>query len=125
MTRYFRLALLIGALFGLMGQSVAMAMSPNCAAAMMQPAKADASKHMAMGKMDCCPEVAGSKHDSKPSSDGMPGCPMMAGCFVTLAMNDVPWLPEVAPIKAAPFVWSRTSQMLGRSTAPEPPPPTI
>ena len=125
MNRYFRLALLIGALFGLIGQSVAMAMSPNCATAMMQPAKAQASKHMAMDKMDCCPESADSNHGSKPSKDGMPGCPMMAGCFVSFALSDAPVLPAVTPIKPAPFVWSLASHLSGRSTAPEPPPPTI
>ena len=102
-----------------------MAMSPNCAAVMMQSTKGQASKYVVMNKMDCCPEAAGSKHDSKPGKGGMPSCPMMASCFVTLALNDVPWLPEVEPIKPVPYMWSLASQMLGRSTAPEPPPPNI
>ena len=125
MKRYFHLALLIGALFGLMGQSVAMAMSPNCAAVMMQPAKAEASKHRTMGTMDCCPEAAGRKHDSKPSKEGMRGCLMMGGCFVSFALNDTPALPAVTPIKPPLFTWSLASQLVGRSTAPEPPPPTL
>ena len=123
MKRFFRLALLIGAFFGLVGQSAAIAMSPHCAAAMMQSAKP--VQRETMGKMDCCPDAATGKHDSKPSKGGMPGCPMMAGCFVSLALSEAVAVPVVTPIKPAPFLWSLASQLSGRSTAPEAPPPTL
>ena len=130
MKRFVRLALLICTLFGLLGHGIAVAMSPSCSAAMMQSANADTAKHMAMGKMDCCPDGATGNHGSKHSKGNMPNCPMqncsmMSGNLGLFALNSAPVLPAVMPPKPALFTWSIASQLVGRSTAPEPPPPTI
>ena len=127
MIRFINLALLVGALLGLFGQGVALAMSPNCAAAMvMQPVKVQAARGMQMaGKMDCCPGEATGKHGSQPSKDTSSTCPMMAGCLAALAFSDFPVIAVRAPIESSVTKWSLVTQFFGRSTAPEPPPPTI
>jgi hypothetical protein len=68
---YLRVALLIGALLGLLGQGVAIAMSPNCATSMVvQPGKVQAAGGMQMvGVTYCCARDATGKHDSKPAKD--------------------------------------------------------
>ncbi|MEO7247502.1 MAG: hypothetical protein ABIW31_03530 [Novosphingobium sp.] len=124
--RFIHLALLIGALLGFLGHGVAMAMSPNCDAAMVQPARAQLAKNMSTaGTMDCGSETSSGKNGSKPVKDTMPNCPMMAGCFVSLAMGSVPAMPAMIPIKGATAYWALVTRLASRATAPEPPPPTI
>jgi hypothetical protein len=124
--RFFHLALLIGALFGLFGQGVAMAMSPHCAAVIAQSAKAQTAANMPMsGAMDCCPDATPGKNGSKPAKDMMPDCPLMAGCFVSLTLDEAVVLSPIESIKPAAAVWSPVTLLVGRSTAPDLPPPTI
>lgn len=126
MKRFFHLALLIGALVGFLGQGVAMAMSPNCDAAMVQHAKVQSAKTMpTAGMMDCCPEAQSGKNGSKHDAHMMPNCPMMAGCFLSLAMGSVSAVPALIPIKGATADWAFVTRLASRATAPEPPPPTI
>ena len=124
--QFLRLALLIGALFGFFGQGIAMALSPNCAAAMMMLGQDKAAHAMPMAsKMDCCPDAPIGKHGSKPAKDMIPNCPMMAGGHSALAFGDAPRLLEIVQINPAIPDWSIMAQLASRSTTPEPPPPTI
>ena len=77
------------------------------------------------GKMDCCPETQPGKNGSKPVKDTMPNCPMMTGCFVSLAVADEPAVSAMIAIKAVSANWPLAAQLANRETAPEPPPPTI
>jgi hypothetical protein len=124
--RFYHLALLIGALLGLFGQGVAMAMSPHCTAAIAQYAKAQTAANISLhGNMDCCPDAKTGKNDSKSAKDMMPECPMMAGCFVSLTLDEVVVFSPIKSIKPAAAVWSPVTLLVGRSTAPDLPPPTI
>ena len=127
MTGIFRLALLISALLSLFGQGVAMAMSPNCAAVMvMQPGNVQAAGGMQMAdKMDCCPDEANGKQSSHSSKDKSSTCPMMASCLSVLAFSDLQAFSVRIPVKSSVTDWLLAAQFVGRSTAPEPPPPTI
>lgn len=126
MRKFFPLALLIGAVLGLFGHGVVLAMSPNCAAASVQSANVQTATNMPMsGQMDCCPHAATGKNGSKPAKDTMPNCQMMAGSFVSLAIGDAPAVPTMIPSKAANADWPLVAQLASRATAPELPPPTI
>lgn len=125
-TRFFHLVLLTAALFGVLGQGVALAMSPNCDAAMEQAAQAQSAKSMPMaGKMDCCPEARSDKKGFKPAKDIMPNCQMMAGCYVSLAMGSFSVVPVLIPIKGSTADRALVRRLAGRATPPVPPPPTI
>jgi hypothetical protein len=121
---YLRLALLIGALLGLFGQGVAMAMSPNCATAMvMQPAKASAAAGMQMlGVTDCCAGDATGNHDTKPVKDTSTTCPIMAGCLSAMTFGEPAALVARAPIKSNVTHLALVTQLSSRATLPEPPP---
>ena len=128
MKRFFHLALLIGALFGLVGQSAAIAMSPHCAMMMDAPANAQAAKAampMASGEMDCCPKAAPAKHDSKSSNEMMQGCLMMSGCFMSLAVDDTPLFSSDFRLLPVAAIWPLATQLSGRSVQPEQRPPSI
>jgi hypothetical protein len=127
MKRFFHLALLIGALFGLIGQGAAIAMSPNCSAMMDMPAMAQSAKaiSIASGQMDCCPKAAPAKHDSTPSKDMMQGCLMMSGCFMSLAVDNTPALSAHVALKPVAAIWPLATQLSGRSVPPEQRPPSI
>ena len=127
MKRFLHLALLIGALFGFIGQSAAIAMSPHCAMMMDAPAKTQSAKVMAMasGQMDCCPEAAAAKHGSKPSKNMMPNCLMMTGCFISLAVGDTPALSANIKIIPVAAIWPLATQLTDRSVPPEQKPPSI
>ena len=124
--RFLYLALLFGALFGFFGQGVAMAMAPNCEMAVAQRDAAESAKHVPMvGTMDCCPEPKSENTASKYAKDAMPNCPMMVGCFVSLALANAPAVPAVVTIKGATGNWAPVTRLSSRATTPEPPPPTI
>ena len=127
MKLFFHLALLIVALFGLIGQSAAIAMSPHCAMMMDAPAKAQSAKAMAMasGEMDCCPGTAPAKHDSKPSNDMMQGCLMMSGCYISLAVDDKATFSSGFRVLPVVAIWPLSAQLTGRSVPPEQRPPSI
>ena len=128
MKRFFHLVLLIGALFGLVGQSAAIAMSPDCAVMMDAPAKAQSVKAampMASGQMDCCPNAAPAKHDSKASKNMMQGCLMMSGCFVSLAVNDTSVFSSDFVMNPVAAIWPLATQLTSLSVPPEQRPPSI
>ena len=127
MIRFLHLALLIGALFGLIGQGAAIAMSPHCAMMMDATAKTQSAKAMVMasGQMDCCPEAAPAKHGSKPSKNMMPNCLMMTGCFISLAVGDTPALSANIKIIPVAAIWPLATQLTGLSVPPEQKPPSI
>ena len=127
MNRFLHLALLIGALFGFIGQSAAIAMSPHCAMMMDATAKTQSVKVtvLASGQMDCCPEAAPAKHDSKPSKNMMPNCLMMTGCFISLAVGDTPALSANIKLVPVAAIWPLAAQLTGRSVPPEQKPPSI
>lgn len=130
--RFFHLVLLVSALFGFVAQGIAMAMAPGCDMAMPRMAAEQSAKAMPMpmstpmnGKMACCPEAHSGKADPQRAEDIMPHCPMISGCFVSLAMGSTPALPAMIPIEADIADWPLAAQLANRATAPEPPPPTL
>ena len=126
MKRFYHLALLIGALIGLFGQSAAIAMAPHCAMMAEQMVAVQSGHGMAMTTaMDCCPHSTAAKHDSKPGKDMMPNCPMMAGCAFSLAMNDAPELSSNFAVKPAATIWPLATQLAGRTVLPGQRPPSI
>ena len=118
MLKLLRHLLFLGVLLGLAGNGVASA-SPACQ--MMTQHHAAAMADMPdcdMGKS--CPDCG-----SKTSKGMKPGCMMMAGCAITLAMK------EPAPATASIILhertafWPVTAVLAGRIVPPEPEPPTL
>lgn len=119
MIRWFSLLLLVGALFGLLGQEAAFAqtifakraaqtvtavqMPPECAA-MMELAKPPPQPDMP------CP---GMTRD----------CAAKMGCAVTLAVFEPFTLSSAPQLRAAAPPRAPVSPLIGRDTGPEPEPP--
>ena len=122
MKRFFHLALLIGALFGFLGQSAAIAMLPTCAVMMEQPVKV---MPMAAGTMDCCPDAASGKSHWTPSKDEMPNCLAMTGCFVPLTLGDTSAFAPAPTMNTVAAHWPLVIQLSSRSVQPEQRPPSI
>ena len=114
----FRHFLLLGVIFGLIGQGVAFAATP---CAQMQR---DQSAAMA-GMPDCA--MGENKTDNKtaPCKDMTPGCLAMTGC-AALAAVDAPLVVVMSPPRLfAVAAWPTTATLHGRDEAPIPEPPTI
>ncbi len=119
MLKVLRYLLFVGVLLGLAGNGVASA-SPACSM-MMQHHAAAMSDMPDCDMPTACPDC-GSKKDGK----GMkPGCMMMAGCAVVLALKEA--APAAASIRREPVTafWPVTAVLAGRIVPPEPEPPTL
>jgi hypothetical protein len=105
-------------IFGLAGNGVAMAYAP-CP----MLAKAIAAP---MADMPGC-DMAKASHDN-PADHGKgmkPGCMMMAGCNMALAIKDRVAASDTAQISYATEFWPVATTLSGRIVAPEPEPPTL
>lgn len=128
MYRYLHISLLLCALFGLIGQSVAANAHLPCAGmTSAAPTQAANAMPMAAGHMDCCPEAKVTETDPTPAKKTMPNCPMVTGCFAPLAaiVANEAVMPVMAQHSTESAIWPLTVQLGSRATAPEPPPPTI
>lgn len=111
----FHFLLLVGVLFGLATQGVALAAEP-CP---MEQAQSSAM----VGMGDCCPEQDRTHHQSAPCGDMTLACMAMAGC-ATLASLDTDgggW----SHASAAHRFWERPSALRGRTIPPDTHPPAI
>ena len=115
-----RYLLLLVAILGLAGQSVAFASSP-CAEMQTEQAM---SGPMA-GMPDCPMGQHKPDKQSAPCKNMMAGCLAMAGCAALLAVDTLS--PTIrAPLPVANLdVWPTTPVLLGRSIAPDPDPPSL
>ena len=116
-----RLLLLFGVILGLGGQSVAFASSP-CAE--MQAEQVSAMAGPMDGMPDCAMGQQKPDKDSLPCKDMTAGCLAMAGCAALVAVDTLS--PNIDPplAVAALNLWSATSVLTGRTTAPDPDPPS-
>lgn len=117
----FRHFLLLGALLGLLWQSVAYA-SPLCAEMLHQQSVAAAP----MADMaDCMDSEKQAGDEAPPCKDMKAGCFAMVGCASLVAL-DVLSLDVNAPQKVALTVsWAASPVLIGRNEAPIPDPPSI
>ncbi len=115
MRALFHILLLVGVLFGLATQGVALAAEP-C------PMEQAQSSAMA-GMEDCCPQDGPSSHDGAPCSDMTLACLAMAGC-ATLGALDLDGTSELAVQKlGAPQFWMMATALYGRTIPPDTHPP--
>lgn len=114
MKRLFSLALLLGALFGLLAQEAAFAAGPAMIDA--KPAVAMSADCMEMMR-DEQPEPA-----QKPCHGLTLDCIAMMGCFVPIALPSAPDTPEAMAVEAAHFP-KAVYALSGLSKEPEPEPP--
>lgn len=114
--------LLLGVIFGLVGQGVAFA-APPCA--VMQMEQASATTAPMAGMPDCNMGQHKTDKGTTPCKDMTPGCLAMAGCAALVAVDSL--TPTVgAPLLVASLdLWPTTPVLLGRSIAPEPDPPSL
>lgn len=125
MLKLLRHLLLMGVLFGLAGNGVAVA----APCIMMAPGQASATADMpdcAMGAdcPDCGAKLAKSgksKGDKSPPA----GCMLMAGCSVAMEMREAYPSQAAGVAVAAPRYWMVAAPLTGRAIAPEPEPPTL
>lgn len=117
MKRLLQTLLVIGALVGLFGQSMALARFTN----------APVSQESARPSNDCMEAMAQAPQPSKP---GQPchgitlDCIAAMGCTVPALLGGSPEL-GVGPAPSEPLLWTASASMLsGRSLAPEPDPPS-
>lgn len=108
------LLLLVGVLFGLATQGVALAAEP-C------PMEQTQSSAM-VGMEDCCPEQDRTHHQSAPCGDMTFACMATAGC-ATLASLDTDG-GDWSHASAAQQFWERPSALYGRTIPPDTHPPT-
>lgn len=115
--RMFALLLLIGAMFGLLGQQTAAAASavPVTTSSMSSTMSADCMEMMGAHKPDPA---------KKPCNGLTLDCIFATGCAVPL-MRDPVDATARAPILAPPLFWTRTAVLIGSDRAPEIHPPTI
>ena len=117
MTRFFRLLLLFGALFGLLGQQTTFAAS--------MPASSVPAAAMQMSA-DCMEMMQGQKSlPAKKPCNGMFDCMAAMGCVAPMAIEVAPVpLSEPRPVTQLAY-WLATSVLVGTNHVPEPDPPTI
>lgn len=125
MLKLLRHLLCLGILFGLAGNGVAMA-APCLFMAESQPTAMAGMPGCEMGAdcADCASKGDSGKADK--SDKGMkPGCMLMAGCTVVMAMKEP--ATASAMVHAAPIsnYWPITANLVGREIVPEPEPPTL
>jgi hypothetical protein len=116
MRRALRLVLVIAALFGLFGQTVAVAASPTAVATQ---ATAPASM-----PMDCLEMMQGGDDHSVPCDRMTLACVAGMGCSILFTVDGVRPVMAGAMIVIASSAWPLTSALEGRSVQPEPHPPS-
>lgn len=123
MTKLFRHFLLLGAIFGLLWQGVAIA-SPPCAD-MQQQSEASSVIGGAMAGMADCMDAEKQSHEGMPPCKDMKaGCFAMVGCASLVALDVLP-VGVTAPQQAALRVsWATSPVLVGRTEAPIPDPPS-
>ncbi|WP_375398909.1 hypothetical protein [uncultured Sphingomonas sp.] len=125
MLKLLRHLLLVGVLFGLAGNGVAVA-APCILMVPGQPAAMADMPDCAMGTNcpDCDAKLAKSgksKGDKAPPA----GCMLMTGCSVAMAMKDISPVAASSVAVAAPRFWMVAAPLASRAIAPEPEPPTL
>ena len=120
MKSLFRLFLLLGAMFGLAGQSMAFASNP-CAT--MQQEKTIAVP-MA-GMPDCAMGEHKSDNGQAPCKDMTPGCLAMTGCVALVAVDAASPSDNSALVITVRSLWPATRVLLGRDITPDPDPPSL
>lgn len=121
MKRFLSLALLLGALFGILGQQAALAVGPAWHPIVEQSLPADMEK---MGSAGCMKMM--DKQDSEKPCKGLTlDCIAAMGCVVPMTLSsDQPTVVHVATrhdLSAEAAIRS----LAGRTLAPEPEPPAI
>jgi len=116
--RALRTLLLIAALLGLAGQSVALAAAPPPPAPVSAPAmSAECAEMMTMH------EDGSSK--KKAPCDGTFKCMVAMGCLSVSVLPDAGGPSDAAPLSGAPDYWPAVAILHGASFAPDPDPPTL
>lgn len=119
MKRWFSLALLLGALFGLLGQEAAFAH-------VMPVEKAEQTATAAQMNADCAEMMGLAKQSPQPEApcQGMtPDCIAKMGCAVPLALIPPLAFDLVPQFRAAAPSQTPVAPLVGRDTGPEPEPP--
>jgi len=115
MRRALKIVLVVAAVIGLFGQTVAVVASPTMAAI-----EAPASPAM---PMDCLGMTQGRGNQSVPCDRMTIACVAGMGCSIPFTVNGAqPILVEAMTVSASP-AWPVTSALKGRSVQPEPHPP--
>ncbi len=117
MTRFLRLLLLAFALFGLVGESTAMAMAPPAGATM--PIKAS------MADMDCRDMAPAAMPDGVPCKKITWQCIATMGCVTAAALEPVAPTARLRLGAGTSHGSSDTAPLFGRSYGPEPDPPAF
>jgi hypothetical protein len=116
MKRMLALMLLVGAIFGLLGQQTA-------AAAASMPAIRLSSVNMSA---DCMEMMGAHKPDpaKKPCNGMTLDCILAMGCAVPLMRETLAPIPRVQ-VPARQYFWGTTAKLVGSDRPPEIHPPTI
>lgn len=115
MTRAPKIVLVIAALLGLFGQTVAVAASPT-----MVAIESSASPGM---PMDCLGMMPGRGDNSTPCDRMTFACIAGMGCSILVTLDAGQPILPVAMIAVASPAWPLMSALEGRSVQPEPHPP--
>ena len=116
MRALFHILLLVGVLFGLATQGVALAAEP-CT---MEQAQSSAMA----GMEDCCPQDGPSSHDGAPCSDMTLACLAMAGCATLCALHPDGVTGVAGQGSGAQQFWMMAIMLHGWSVPPDTHPPT-
>lgn len=125
--KLLRHLLCLGILFGLAGNGIAVA-APCLFMTQEQPAAMAGMADCAMSAdcADCAKSEPGKTDKGDKGDKGMkPGCLLMAGCTVAMAMKEP--AAASAAMRAAPVsdYWPVAANLVGREIVPEPEPPTL
>ncbi|MFA6115204.1 MAG: hypothetical protein WC729_14490 [Sphingomonas sp.] len=122
MLKLLRHLLCLGLLFGLAGNSVAVA-APCMLMSQGQPAATAAMPDCQMAHCADCD--ANTKTSGKSGTDKSSGCMAMAACAAVLGLKQPE--PAATPRLRAATVgfWPASTKLAGRDVAPEPEPPTL
>lgn len=123
--KLLRHLLCLGILFGLAGNGIAVA-APCLFMVKEQPAAMAGMADCAMpvNCVDCGVKTGPGKTDK--GDKGMkPGCLLMAGCSVALAMDDPTPASTASPPTVVASFWTIAPHLDGREFAPEPEPPSL
>ncbi len=114
--RLVHLALLVGAILGLLGQGAAVASAFPC------PEMAGFG--VAQDAADCHMMAAAADTKSIPASKHMPPCCAgMIGCVTPVTMDPAPLISASLPIEPIAATWPPAQRLFDRSIAPEQEPP--
>ena len=123
--KLLRHLLCLGILFGLAGNGIAVA-APCLFMAKEQPAAMAGMADCTM-PVHCADCVAKSEPGKTDKGDrGMkPGCMLMAGCAVAMAMKEPAAASAVMHTAPVSDYWPVAANLVGREIVPEPEPPTL